>query len=124
MWFGAHPASPSIAELDGVSVALDELIAQSPTLVMGDDVVSRFGAGLPYLLKLIAAARPLSLQVHPHIGRAVVGFAEENAAGIPLDALRRNFKDRNHKPELVYALTEFEALCGFRAPRRGALCGS
>jgi mannose-6-phosphate isomerase len=120
MWFGAHPASPSIAELDGVSVALNDLIAKSPMLVMGDDVVSRFGAGLPYLLKLIAAARPLSLQVHPHIDRAGAGFAEENAAGIPLDAPHRNFKDRNHKPELVYALTEFEALCGFRAPRRAA----
>jgi len=75
---------------------------------------------LPYLLKLIAAASPLSLQVHPSREVAKAAFAAENAAGVPLTAPTRSYKDANHKPELVYALTPFEAMAGFRAPEAAA----
>ncbi|HEY0188631.1 MAG TPA: mannose-6-phosphate isomerase, class I [Cellulomonas sp.] len=121
-WFGAHASAPSrCVGADGaVGPAMTEVIAGDPSGVLGEDVEARFGATLPYLLKVIAADTPLSLQVHPHIARAREGFAEEEAAGVPVDAPHRNFRDRNHKPELVYALTRFEAICGFRASRRAA----
>ena len=121
-WYGAHASAPShCATEDGLpGRAMTEVIAADAVGVLGADVEARFGGGLPYLLKVIAAETPLSLQVHPHLARAREGFAEEEAAGIPLDAPHRNYRDRNHKPELVYALTRFEALCGFRAPRRAA----
>jgi mannose-6-phosphate isomerase len=99
---------------------LDALIAADADVLLGSDVVARFGTALPYLLKIIAADSPLSLQVHPDLEQARLGYAAEEAAGIPVDAPHRNYRDRNHKPELVYALTPFEALCGFRAPRRVA----
>jgi mannose-6-phosphate isomerase len=101
-------------------VRLDTLIASDSLAALGEDVVARFGSSLPYLLKVIAAETPLSLQVHPHVTRAQAGFEDEDAAGVPRDAPHRNYKDRNHKPELIYALSQFEALCGFRAPRRAA----
>lgn len=119
-WFGAHPAGPSLASTSDGSVTLGDLLVAQPARMLGDDVVARFGQGLPYLLKLIAAESPLSLQVHPHVEAARLGFDREEAAGIPLDAPHRSYRDRNHKPELVYALTRFEAMCGFRAPRRAA----
>ncbi|WP_307802360.1 mannose-6-phosphate isomerase, class I [Cellulomonas fengjieae] len=118
-WMGAHPSSPSRG-LDGDLLTLPQLIARDAEGSLGQDVVDRFGSSLPYLLKVIAAERPLSLQVHPHIERAREGYAEEDLAGIPVDAPHRNYRDTNHKPELVYALTQFEAMCGFRAPRRAA----
>ncbi len=120
LWLGAHPAAPSCAVRDDARVPLDRLVAERPEAMLGSDVVARFGPCLPYLLKIIAVARPLSLQVHPDIDRAREGFAAEDAAGIDLRDPRRNYKDANHKPELVYALTRFEALSGFRAPRRAA----
>lgn len=121
-WFGAHTSAPSrCVQADGTpGPPLFEVIEADALGVLGADVEARFGARLPYLLKVIAAEMPLSLQVHPHVERARQGFDEEEAAGIPLDAPHRSFRDRNHKPELVYALTQFEALCGFRAPRRAA----
>ncbi|WP_149203049.1 mannose-6-phosphate isomerase, class I [Actinotalea subterranea] len=119
-WMGAHPSGPSGVGTNPGLRTLDRLIAADPEGALGDDVVARFGTTLPYLLKVIAADGPLSLQVHPNIERARVGFELEEAAGIPVDAPHRNYRDRNHKPELVYALTPFEALCGFRAPRRAA----
>ncbi|MBO0901961.1 mannose-6-phosphate isomerase, class I [Cellulomonas sp. zg-ZUI222] len=118
-WFGAHRSAPS--HLAGApAVPLDQAIAVDPVATLGEDVVSRFGTGLPFLLKLIAAARPLSLQVHPSVELAQEGYAREDARGVPLDDPRRSYRDRNHKPELVYALSPFEALVGFRAPRRAA----
>lgn len=120
LWLGAHPASPSRAVLPTGEAPLDQLIAADADAMLGPDVVARFGRSLPYLLKLIAVAKPLSLQVHPDVERAREGYAAENAAGIPLHDPRRSYKDTNHKPELLYALTRFEALSGFRAPRRAA----
>lgn len=116
-WFGAHPSAPSL--LAG-GEPLDKVVSADPRTALGPDVVSRFGAQLPYLLKLIAAAQPLSLQVHPSIELAHEGFAAEDARGVPIDAPARSYRDRNHKPELVFALSRFEALVGFRAPRRAA----
>lgn len=118
MWFGAHQSGP--CPLDGAHPAgdLGRLIASDPDRTLGRDALARFGARLPYLLKLIAPARPLSLQVHPDAERARAGFAREEAAGIPCDAPERNYRDPHHKPELVYAITRFDAVAGFRAPRR------
>ncbi|HEY8619820.1 MAG TPA: mannose-6-phosphate isomerase, class I [Dermatophilaceae bacterium] len=116
-WMGAHPSAPSrVTAADG-EIGLDAFIAADPEALLGPGVVARFGTTLPYLLKILAAQSPLSLQVHPDIGRTRRGYAAEEAAGIPVDAPHRNYRDANHKPELIYALTPFEALCGFRAPQ-------
>lgn len=120
-WYGAHPAAPSPVLGGGSALTrLDEVLAADPVAMIGTDVIARFGEGLPYLMKIIAADSPLSLQVHPNVARAVAGFEAEEAAGIPIDAPHRSYRDRNHKPELVFALTTFDALSGFRAPRRAA----
>ncbi len=110
----------SAANLDGMneSPTLEELIATDPAAALGEEVVDSLGDQLPYLLKIIAPTEPLSLQVHPSLEQAQAGFAAEEAAGIPRRAPNRNYRDANHKPELAYALTRFEALAGFRAPRR------
>lgn len=98
VWIGTHPLGPSVAiDQSGTEAALTE--------VVGD---------LPYMVKLLAADRPLSLQVHPSRAQAEVGYAAEEAAGIALDAPERVYKDRNHKPEMVYALSTFDSLIGFR----------
>ncbi|MEZ2389807.1 mannose-6-phosphate isomerase, class I [bacterium RCC_150] len=115
LWIGAHPDSPSQATRpDGSSVALDELISADPAHFLGESSVAEFGPRLPFLTKLLAADRPLSLQVHPRLDQAREGFARENAAGLAPDAPERNYRDDNHKPEMIFALTPFEALCGFR----------
>ncbi|WP_225753658.1 mannose-6-phosphate isomerase, class I [Actinotalea sp. Marseille-Q4924] len=120
LWLGSHPSAPSVVDGDVDGRTLDDLVATDPAAALGDDVVARFGAALPYLLKVIAAERPLSLQVHPSKERAGAGFDAEDRAGVPLADSRRNYKDANHKPELVFALTTFRAMSGFRAPRRAA----
>jgi mannose-6-phosphate isomerase len=112
LWFGAHPDDPSPAPVHGRT--LDEPIASDPDAALGADVAARFGGQLPFLLKVLAAGTPLSLQVHPDLDQARAGFAAEEAAGVRRDARERNYHDPNHKPELLCALSEFEALCGFR----------
>jgi mannose-6-phosphate isomerase len=112
LWFGAHSDDPSpVPEQD---TTLDALIAAEPERLLGADAVARFGPQLPFLLKVLAVDKALSIQVHPSIEQARAGFAAEDAAGIARDAPHRNYRDRNHKPELICALTPFEALCGFR----------
>lgn len=119
VWFGAHLSGPSpVVSEPGADLA--ELISADPDRYLGQDVVARFGPQLPYLLKVLSAQDPLSLQVHPNLDQARDGFAADERAAIPLDAPHRNYPDANHKPELVFALTKFEGLCGFRAPRRAA----
>ncbi|MEE6274482.1 mannose-6-phosphate isomerase, class I [Georgenia sp. MJ206] len=120
LWLGAHRSGPAPLEPGAPAPDLRTLIEADPDATLGRDVHSRFGAQLPFLLKLIAPERPLSLQVHPNLERARERFAAECEAGIPLEAPERNYRDANHKPELVYALTTFRAMCGFRAPRRAA----
>ena len=113
-WLGAHPGAPSVVVgPDGDRRGLDELIAADPEAMLGP--ARRFGR-LPYLMKLLAAGQPLSIQAHPSLGRAREGFAREEEAGVPADAPHRNYKDDNHKPEMIVALTPFSALCGFRRP--------
>lgn len=117
VWFGAHASAPAVLDAGDT---LRELIAADPERVLGRGVLARFGPQLPYLVKLIAPASPLSLQVHPSIAQAVEGFAQEEAAGIPLGAPHRRYPDANHKPEMLYALEPFEAVAGFRTARRAA----
>jgi mannose-6-phosphate isomerase len=93
---------------------LDKLIEGHPEKILGKTAAARFDNKLPYLFKVLAAARPLSLQAHPSLDQARAGFRRENARGIPLDAPHRNYKDDNHKPECICALTSFWALNGFR----------
>ncbi|WP_455835712.1 mannose-6-phosphate isomerase, class I [Pseudarthrobacter siccitolerans] len=120
LWIGAHPDSPSVARVpeDGTATALDALISRDPEHFLGTDSVARFGPRLPFLAKVLAAAQPLSLQVHPSLEQARAGFARENAEGLAADAPNRNYRDDNHKPEMIFALTPFEALCGFRPAAR------
>jgi mannose-6-phosphate isomerase len=114
MWMGAHPIAPSFVERSGVRTSLDAVIASDPEREIGAAVLSAFGPRLPFLLKVLAAAEPLSLQAHPTLERARRGFADEEARGVPKGAPHRNYKDPNHKPELLCALGPFMALSGFR----------
>ncbi len=115
LWLGAHPSAPSL--VGGAGVRLDELVAADTEAALGHDVAERFDT-LPFLLKVLAADAPLSLQAHPSVAQAEAGFAREESAGIAIDAPDRSFRDRHHKPELICALTEFDALCGFREPEQ------
>ena len=114
LWSGAHPTDPSVL-LGERERSLLAAIEQEPERQLGRRCVERFGARLPLLLKVLAADEPLSMQAHPSAKLARAGFAREQARGIPLDAPQRDYKDPDHKPELVCALTEFHALAGFRA---------
>jgi mannose-6-phosphate isomerase len=110
-WYGAHDSGSSVCD-DGRS--LDARIAADPVGELGEKVVAEHGGGLPFLVKLLSAEQALSLQAHPSPERAREGFAAEDARGIALDAADRNYRDANHKPEILVALTEFHALVGFR----------
>ena len=110
LWFGAHPAAPATVNGQG----LDDAIAADPAAALGKRVQDAHGDQLPFLVKLLAAAAPLSIQAHPSLEQAKEGFERENAEGIALNSPNRNYKDPNHKPELIVALTEFRALAGFR----------
>ncbi len=116
LWIGAHPKAPSrVVSPPGLGT-LDVAIQNDPVNILGREVCDRFGNELPFLLKVLAAAEPLSIQAHPSHEQARKGWARENAEGIPVDAPRRNYRDPNHKPELVCALGSFTALRGFRPP--------
>lgn len=134
VWFGAHPDgsafivddahaplfaydSPSYRPFHSTET-LRSYIKRDPQGTLGESVAKRYSNHLPYLLKLIAPAEPLSLQVHPTREQAREGYVREDALGIDRLSPTRNYRDRNHKPELTYALTPFDALAGFRAPRR------
>lgn len=116
LWLGAHHGAPSTLHTDEGPVPFDAYIAAGPKEALGEWAVQRFGERLPFLLKVLAAEAPLSLQAHPDAARARAGFDAEETAGIPVDAPHRNYRDPHHKPELVLALEPFEALCGFRDP--------
>lgn len=112
LWMGAHPLAPSKSASRAAS--LDALIARDPARELGARTLNTFGPRLPFLLKVLAAEHPLSLQAHPTTEQAQAGFDDEERRGIPLTAPNRNYKDRSHKPELLCALTPFHALSGFR----------
>jgi mannose-6-phosphate isomerase len=115
MWLGAHPGDPSyLVTADGGRTSLLDALRADPDALLGPDRATKWSGNLPFLLKVLAADEPLSLQAHPSAAQAVEGFARENAAGVPVDAPNRNYRDASHKPELICALTEFHALVGFR----------
>lgn len=113
LWLGAHPRAPSAVTVGGRRVTLDRLVAERPAAALGP-VAQRFGGVLPFLLKVLAVAQPLSIQAHPTRPQAAAGFAREQAAGLAVDAPQRNYRDRNHKPEVVVALEPYVLLSGFR----------
>jgi len=114
LWFGAHPGDP--AQLDGPAGAtsLLDVIAADPQAQLGTAVRDRFGDVLPFMVKVLAAEEPLSLQAHPSAQQAVEGYQREDRRGVALKSPIRNYRDRSHKPELLIALGDFEALAGFR----------
>ncbi|MFD7868811.1 mannose-6-phosphate isomerase, class I [Streptomyces sp. NPDC059783] len=136
MWMGAHPGAPSRitrprpadgpagGPTDGSAPAaeqpLNAVVDADPVRELGAAAVAKFGPRLPFLLKILAAGAPLSLQVHPDLAQARQGYADEERRAVPLDAPHRLYKDANHKPELICALTPFEGLCGFRRPVEAA----
>ncbi|ARH91495.1 mannose-6-phosphate isomerase, class I [Streptomyces sp. MOE7] len=120
MWMGAHPGAPSRIDRGAGPVSLAAVIDTDPEAELGPDAVRAFGPRLPFLFKVLAAGSPLSLQVHPDLTQARDGFADEERRGVPIDAAHRNYKDANHKPELIAALTPFDGLCGFRHPAQTA----
>jgi mannose-6-phosphate isomerase len=119
LWIGAHPDAPSRL---GDGTGLDAAIAVAPEQLLGPAARERFGNRLPFLMKVLAADSPLSLQAHPTRAQAEAGFAAEEAAGVPKDDPTRTFKDPFHKPEVLLAITPVEALCGFRPVEESLHC--
>lgn len=114
LWMGAHPSAPSDVETEAGRISLAEWIRRDPEAVLGAEVARRFGGELPFLFKVLAVERALSIQAHPDAARARAGFSRESAMGLAPADPRRSYRDPNAKPELLCALTRFHALCGFR----------
>jgi mannose-6-phosphate isomerase len=112
-WLGAHPAQPSTVMINDAAVSLFDFIALNKKEALGAAVANEFG-GLPYLLKVLDVRQMLSIQVHPDKASAALSFDMENEKNIPLSAPHRNYKDANHKPELMVALSDFWLLHGFK----------
>lgn len=113
IWMGAHPSGCSTVFTNEKKIKLSNLINKNKHLYLGKEIANKFGE-LPYLFKILAAEKALSIQVHPSKSQAEEGFELENKQGIHFTAGNRNYKDANHKPELVYALTDYQAMNGFR----------
>ncbi|WP_430868396.1 mannose-6-phosphate isomerase, class I [Demequina aurantiaca] len=113
-WWGAHPASPATVACDSAQLGLDALIDRDADYALGPDVAREFQGRLPFLLKVLAIDAPLSIQVHPSMERAIVGFEAEEAQGVAATSPTRTFRDRSHKPEMIVALTAMTVLAGFR----------
>lgn len=122
LWFGAHPADPAWLETSSANgkgeISLLDAVAADPEGQLGPVSRARFGDVLPFLVKVLAADEPLSLQAHPSAEQAVEGYLREEKLGIPLSSPVRNYRDTSHKPELLVALHQFEALAGFRPASR------
>jgi mannose-6-phosphate isomerase len=114
MWMGTHPGGPSMAVYKNERVPLEKLIGENPSGILGDSIARKFSNRLPFLFKVIAMARPLSMQAHPNREQAKAGFLRENMGKKPMDRGDRNYRDDNHKPELICALRPLWALKGFR----------
>jgi mannose-6-phosphate isomerase len=113
LWMGAHPKAPSLLIEGQNEMPLDQYITHDPRNILGNEIATRFGE-LPFLFKVLSAAQPLSIQVHPTSQQARTGFREEEERLLPMDVAIRNYKDKNHKPEMLLALTPFQALTGIR----------
>jgi len=114
LWMGAHPDLPAQVVIQGQTIPLNRLIEGAAEALLGTEAAQRFHRQLPFLFKVLSARQPLSIQAHPSQPQAEEGFARENALNIAISDPDRNYKDRNHKPEMIAALTDFYALCGFR----------
>jgi len=114
LWMGAHPSAPSGVERAGVRTTLDAVIAADPAGELGAECAARFGGRLPFLLKVLGVAKALSIQVHPSREQATAGYRAENERGLPPGDKSRNYVDDWPKPEILCALTRFEALAGMR----------
>ena len=114
LWMGAHSKAPSVARVGSRRVALDRLIAERPAETLGRAALDGHGATLPFLFKVLALGKPVSVQAHPTRARAVRGFEAEQRAGVPLDAPHRSYRDRGHKPEVMVALEPMVVLSGVR----------
>ncbi len=115
LWMGIHPSAPSMCIDDEKErkISLPNLIQEHPDFYLGGETMKAFGT-LPFLYKVLSADKPLSIQAHPNLEQAKAGFERENRAGIDINAPNRNYKDANHKPEILCALSPFTAMCGFR----------
>ena len=111
-WMGTHPSAPAMVETREGAIALDKMILENTVQFLGAKTADRFGS-LPYLFKILDVENMLSIQVHPSKENAEKGFLKEQLAGIPIDAPNRNYKDQNHKPEVMVALSDFWLLHGF-----------
>src|SRR5690606_4336223 len=118
LWFGAHPGDPAYLKTDDGDRSLLDALRADPEGELGAAVRGRFGDTLPFLVRVLAADERLSLQAHPSSEQAVEGFARVDRLGIPISAPDRNYRDRSHKPEIIVALSQFEALAGFRPAAR------
>ena len=114
LWMGAHPEASSKIRYNGGMISLFKLIQKEPEKILGSGTAEKYSNTLPFLFKILAASNPLSIQAHPDKIHAEKGFEKENKLKILLNAFNRNYKDRNHKPECICALTSFYALNGFR----------
>ena len=114
-WMGAHPSAVAEINTDEGVELLDKMLHKDAVLLLGEKTYAAFG-GLPYLYKILDVSKMLSIQAHPNIQNAILGFDKETAAGIDLNSTIRNYKDKNHKPEVMVALSDFWLLHGFLAP--------
>ena len=116
LWIGAHHRAPSLVKInENEKMPLDTMIDKYPDLILGKKIAKQYNNNLPFLFKILTAKKPLSIQTHPDLKTASSGFDAENSCGVAMDD-NRNYKDPNHKPELIYALTEFNALYNFKTP--------
>jgi len=118
LWFGAHPGDPAYLQTADGEVSLLDTLREDPEGQLGVAVCNRYGDRLPFLLKVLAADEPLSLQAHPSAEQAREGFEREERAGIPVAGPTRNYRDPNHKPEILIAISDFHALAGFQPAAR------
>ena len=114
LWLGANPGDPSWLEEPDGEVSLLQALTDDPEGQLGAASRAQFGDALPFLVKVLAADEPLSLQAHPSAAQAAEGYRREERLGIPINSPVRNYRDASHKPELLVALQQFEALAGFR----------
>jgi len=114
LWMGSHLQASSQVIMNGKEKSLREVILSNPEEMVGVEISCKFNNNLPFLFKVLAAAKPLSIQAHPGKQQAEKGFLKENTDNIPINSRIRNYKDDNHKPELIFALTDFELMCGFQ----------
>ena len=114
IWLGAHQRGPAMLKMDGEDISLTSFLEKNPN-ALSEKVIKQFGKTLPYLFKVLDVNQMLSIQCHPTKKAAEIGYSAEEEAGIPITAFNRNYKDDNHKPEVMVAITEFWLLHGFKS---------